>query len=51
MINQPGRYAIQAPDGRRVFSDDRAQADELADANRRAGCAAVVIDTEQETRS
>lgn len=47
-IKPVGRYAIQAPDGRRVYSDDPEQARQLADANRRAGCDVRVIDTEQE---
>ena len=50
MVNEPvGRYAIEAPDGRRVYSDDREQVDELAAANRRVGCAVVVVDTEKAT--
>jgi hypothetical protein len=48
VIKPVGRYAIEAPGGRRVYSDDKAQAEELAKANRRAGCPVEVIDTERE---
>ena len=49
VIKPVGRYAIEAPDGRRVYSDDLEQAEQLAEANRRAGCPVEVIDTEQGT--